>query len=209
MTTTTRRSPPTSTPVGVLLTYGQPEAYWNIVAVPPSSATPPPSPQAAPSHGGPRPKGKGKGGKSKGGKGQRPFYQKGSASARAQSAPQCLKCGQTGHWSSECPNNSKPTSGSSSPTKKAKTTEGYVYMVEKTFNPAEPFETEDIFVTAETYVNQQAPQQVHGIMDNGASSVFGWSQHFDEPTSLSSPTPPRCDFPEVPISAGVVQRSTL
>jgi len=45
-------------------------------------------------------------------------------------------------------------------------------MVEKTFNPAEPFETEDIFVTAETYVNQQAPQQVHGIMDNGASSVL-------------------------------------
>lgn len=68
-------------------------------------------------------------------------------------------------------------------------------MVEKTFNPAEPFETEDIFVTAETYAECQ--------------QCFGWSQHFDEPTSLSSPTPPRCDFPEVPISAGVVRRSTL
>ena len=145
--------------------------YWNVVAVPPSSSTPPPS-SGSPPHGGPRPKGKGKGGKSKGGKGQRPFYQKGSASARAQSAPQCLKCGQSGHWSSECPSNSKPTSGSSSPTKKAKTTEGYVYMVEETFNIAEPYETEDIYVTAETYINQRAPQQVHGIMDNGASSVL-------------------------------------
>ena len=151
--------------------------YWNVVAVPPASSSPAPS-TGSPSHGGPRPKGKGKGGKPKGGKGQRPFYQKGSAASRAQSAPQCLKCGQTGHWSSDCPSNSKPASGSSSPNKKAKTTAGYVYMVEETFHPEETFETEetfqlgDIYMTAETYINQRALQQVHGIMDNGASSVL-------------------------------------
>ena len=172
--------------------------YWNVVAVPPAgSSTPAPSGNFQP--GGPRPKGKGKGkgGKSKSGKGQRPFYQKGSASARAHSASQCLKCGQSGHWSSECPTNaSKSPSGSTSPSKRIKTTEGYVYMVTETFDivgsfvPDETFETadtfdseehfvpeyvdapEDVFVTAETYVDQRAPQQVCGIMDNGASSVL-------------------------------------
>ena len=32
--------------------------------------------------------------------------------------------------------------------------------------------TEDIYVTAETYIDQRAPQHVFGIMDNGASSVL-------------------------------------
>ena len=142
--------------------------YWPVVAVPPGGATPTSSTPMSSSS--PRPKGKGKGSKGKSGKGQRPFYQKGSASARAQAAPQCLKCGQSGHWSSECP--SKSPGGSTSPSKRIKTTEGYVYMVSENYEVSDEAVMEEVYVTAENYVDQRALQHVHGIMDNGASSVL-------------------------------------
>ena len=142
--------------------------YWPVVAVPPGGATPTSSTPMSSSS--PRPKGKGKGSKGKSGKGQRPFYQKGSASARAQAAPQCLKCGQSGHWSSECP--SKSPGGSTSPSKRIKTTEGYVYMVSENYEVSDEAVMEEVYVTTENYVDQRALQHVHGIMDNGASSVL-------------------------------------
>ena len=142
--------------------------FWPVVAVPPGGATPTSSTPMSSSS--PRPKGKGKGSKGKSGKSQRPFYQKGSASARAQAAPQCLKCGQSGHWSSECP--SKSPGGSTSPSKRIKTTEGYVYMVSENDEVSDEAAMEEVYVTAENYVDQRALQHVHGIMDNGASSVL-------------------------------------
>ena len=142
--------------------------YWPVVAVPPGGATPTSSTPMSSSS--PRPKGKGKGSKGKSGKSQRPFYQKGSASARAQAAPQCLKCGQSGHWSSECP--SKSPGGSTSPSKRIKTTEGYVYTVSENDEVSDEAAMEEVYVTAENYVDQRALQHVHGIMDNGASSVL-------------------------------------
>ena len=81
--------------------------FWPVMAVPPatSDSTSSPTTSYAPSKGKPT-KGKGKGGKGKGkGKGgQRPFFQKGSASQRATSAAVCLRCGQPGHYSDACPN---------------------------------------------------------------------------------------------------------
>ena len=145
--------------------------YWPVVAVPPSgNAQPPTSSSTLTSpH---RPKGKGKGSKGKGGKGQRPFYQKGSGSSRAQSASQCLKCGQTGHWSSECPSNNKSLGTSTSPSKRTKTIEGYVYMASGDYEISDEQVTDGVYAVAETYVDQRALPQVCGIMDNGASSVL-------------------------------------
>ena len=133
--------------------------FWPVMAVPPSTSdsTSSPTTSYAPSKGKPT-KGKGKGGKGKGkGKGgQRPFFQKGSASQRASSAAVCLRCGQSGHYSDACPNPSSKSStpaGSQSPNKKVKTTESYAYMVS-------------------SYVDAGNPRSVRGTLDNGASSVL-------------------------------------
>ena len=131
--------------------------FWPVVAMPPSTSSPTtsPSPSYVPAKGKPT-KGKGKGGKSKGKGGQRPFFQKGTASQRAASAPVCLRCGQHGHYSDQCPNPSSKSStpsGSASPAKKPKTTEAYAYMVT-------------------SYVDAGQPQPLQGTLDNGASSVL-------------------------------------
>lgn len=99
---------------------------------------------------------KGKGGK-KGKGGQRPFFQKGNATQRASSAAAvCLRCGQSGHYSDQCPNpgskSSTPT-GSQSPHKKVKTTESYAYVVN-------------------SYYDAGGPSALRGTLDNGASSVL-------------------------------------
>ena len=133
--------------------------FWPVMAVPPSTSTSGTSSSPPPSFGlskGKPTKGKGKGGKSKGKGGQRPFYQKGSASHRAASAPVCLRCGQHGHYSDACPNPSSKSStpgGSQSPSKKPKTTESYAYMVH-------------------TYVDAGHHRSLRGTLDNGASSVL-------------------------------------
>ena len=131
--------------------------FWPVMAVPPSASGTSTSqaPSYAPSKGKPT-KGKGKGGKSKGKGGQRPFFQKGSASQRASSAAVCLRCGQSGHYSDSCPNPSSKSStpnGSQSPVKKAKTTESYAYMVH-------------------SYVDAGNHRSLRGTLDNGASSVL-------------------------------------
>ena len=129
------------------------------MAVPPTSTSPTTSspPSYAPSKGKPTTgKGKGKGGK-KGKGGQRPFFQKGNATQRASSAAAvCLRCGQSGHYSDQCPNpgskSSTPT-GSQSPHKKVKTTESYAYVVN-------------------SYYDAGGPSAFRGTLDNGASSVL-------------------------------------
>ena len=131
--------------------------FWPVMAVPPSTSgtSTTPTSSCAPSKGKPT-KGKGKGGKSKGKGGQRPFFQKGSASQRATSAAVCLQCGQSGHYSDACPNPSSKAStpgGSQSPVKKAKTTESYAYMVH-------------------SYVDASNHRALRGTLDNGASSVL-------------------------------------
>ena len=131
--------------------------FWPVMAVPPSASgtSTSPAPSYAPSKGKPT-KGKGKGGKSKGKGGQRPFFQKGSASQRASSAAVCLRCGQSGHYSDSCPNPSSKSStpnGSQSPVKKAKTTESHAYMVH-------------------SYVDAGNHRSLRGTLDNGASSVL-------------------------------------
>jgi len=45
-------------------------------------------------------------------------------------------------------------------------------MASKNYEVSNEAGTEDDYVTAETYVDQRALQQVYGIMDNGASSVL-------------------------------------
>ena len=133
--------------------------FWPVMAVPPTSTSPTtsPPPSYAPSKGKPTTgKGKGKGGK-KGKGGQRPFFQKGNATQRASSAAAvCLRCGQSGHYSDQCPNpgskSSTPT-GSQSPHKKVKTTESYAYVVN-------------------SYYDAGGPSALRGTLDNGASSVL-------------------------------------
>ena len=102
--------------------------YYPVVALADSSMTPMAASSQAPHvpKGG-KGKGKGRSGKGKG-KNKNP-PQKGSAGARASSALQCLKCLQYGHWASQCPqNNSKTSTPSTSPTKRAKT-DGSAMMV--------------------------------------------------------------------------------
>ena len=134
--------------------------FWPVMAVPPTTSSSSPMTSQPPSKGQPS-KSKGKGGngkgKGKGKGGQKPFYQKGSASQRASSAAAvCLRCGQTGHYSDSCPNPSSKSStpaGSQSPGKRAKTTEAYAYMVT-------------------SYVDTGKPQGLYATLDNGASSVL-------------------------------------
>ena len=136
--------------------------FWPVMAVPPSttgSSTMSPTSSPSASTKGKPTKGKSKGGKGKGKGGQRPFFQKGSASQRASSAAAvCLRCGQSGHYSDSCPNpptSRTPTSGGSqSPAKKTKTTESYAYVVTSCVDAG------------------NSKQALRGTLDNGASSVL-------------------------------------
>lgn len=87
--------------------------------------------------------------------------QKGSAKDRA-AATKCLKCGQIGHWAASCPMNaarssSSPTSGGTSPTKRAKT-EGAGFMVR------------DEAVNPDDSLPHIGSVGLYGIQDGGASS---------------------------------------
>ena len=144
--------------------------FYPVVALTDSSALPvSPGGSLSPSgfKGGGKPKGRSKGkGKNKGGKSSSAWQSKGpTIAARGQAASKCLKCGQPGHWTAQCPMNrgagGKPGAakdGSNSSSKRTRT-DGTAMMVR------------DLAMEGERGLPAIGDLGWYGIQDGGASSV--------------------------------------